>query len=206
VGGNYLAPFGVSLSPFIVSNSGSPFNITLGEDLNGDNQFNDRPAYATSSSTDVVHTSYGNFDLLPSPFETRIPYNLGTGPSEFSANLRVGKTIGIGPRVEGGSAGGFNGPRGGGGGGRGGPGGGGLGPGGLSSGGGRPPIQDRPPSRRYMLTFTATGRNIFNNVNLAPPVGVLSSKLFGQSNALAGGFFSSPSSNRSIDLQVMFSF
>ena len=209
LGGSYRAPFGVSLSPFIVSNSGSPFNITLGEDLNGDNQFNDRPAYATSSSTDVVHTSYGSFDLLPSSFETRIPYNLGTGPSEFSANLRISKTIGIGPKVEGGSAGGFNGPRGGGGGGgggRGGSGGGGLGPGGLSGGGGRSPMLDSPPSRRYSLTFTAMGRNIFNNVNLAPPVGVLSSKLFGQSNALAGGFFSSPSSNRSIDLQMMFSF
>ena len=203
VGGNYLAPFGVSLSPFLVSNSGTPFNITLGEDLNGDNQFNDRPAYATGSSTDVVHTNYGSFDVLPSPLQTRIPYNLGNGPGEFSANLRVSKTIGIGPKVERGSGGGFNGPPGGGG--RGGPGGG-LGPGGLSGGGGRPPMLDRPPSRRYSLTFTAMGRNIFNNVNLAPPVGVLSSKLFGQSNALAGGFFSSPSSNRSIDLQVMFSF
>jgi hypothetical protein len=50
------------------------------------------------------------------------------------------------------------------------------------------------------------GRNVFNNVNLAAPVGVLSSTLFDKSNALAGGFFSSPSSNRSIDLQMMFNF
>jgi hypothetical protein len=56
------------------------------------------------------------------------------------------------------------------------------------------------------LNFTAMGRNIFNNVNLAAPVGVLESPLFGKSNALAGGFFSSQSSNRSIDLQVSFNF
>ena len=50
------------------------------------------------------------------------------------------------------------------------------------------------------------GRNVLNNVNLAPPVGVLESPLFGKSNALAGGFFSSAASNRSIDLQMTFSF
>jgi hypothetical protein len=43
-------------------------------------------------------------------------------------------------------------------------------------------------------------------VNLANPVGVLQSPLFGKSNALAGGFFSSAAANRSIDLQVSFNF
>jgi hypothetical protein len=133
-----------------------------------------------------------------------------TGPGQFSTNLRVSKSIGIGPRTERATGGGFNGPPPGGGGGRG-PGGGGapgggLGPGGLSSSGGRPPMLDQQASRRYSLNFTVMGRNIFNNVNLAAPVGVLESPLFGKSNALAGGFFSSPSSNRSIDLQVSFNF
>jgi Carboxypeptidase regulatory-like domain len=210
VGGNYSAPFGISLSPFLVLNTGTPFNITVGQDLNGDNQFNDRPAFATSSSTDVINTKYGNFDLNPGADAARVPYNFVNGPGQFSTNLRVSKSIGIGPRVEGGSGGGFNGPPGGGGGGRGpgggGPPGGGLGPGGLSSAGGRPPMLDQQVPRRYSLNFTAMGRNIFNNVNLAPPVGVLESPLFGKSNALAGGFFSSPSSNRSVDLQVSFNF
>jgi hypothetical protein len=61
-------------------------------------------------------------------------------------------------------------------------------------------------TRRYSLNFTAMARNVFNNVNLAAPVGVMTSQLFGKSNALAGGFFSSPASNRSIDLQMSFSF
>ena len=208
LGGNYLAPLGISISPFLVLDSGSPFNVTVGQDLNGDNQFNDRPAFATSSSTDVIDTKYGSFDLNPSADEARIPYNYLNGPGQFSTNLRVSKSIGIGPRSERASGGGFNGPPPGGGRGPGGGGapGGGLGPGGLSSGGGRPPMLDQQASRRYSLNFTVMGRNIFNNVNLAPPVGVLESPLFGKSNALAGGFFSSPSSNRSIDLQVSFNF
>jgi hypothetical protein len=210
LGGNYSAPFGISISPFLVLNSGTPFNITVGQDLNGDNQFNDRPSFATSSSTDVMDTKYGSFDLNPSGDAARIPYNFVTGPGQFSTNLRVSKSIGIGPRTERAAGGGFNGPPPGGGGGRGpgggGPPGGGLGPGGLSSSGGRPPMLDQQISRRYSLNFTAMGRNIFNNVNLAAPVGVLESPLFGKSNALAGGFFSSPSSNRSVDLQVSFNF
>jgi Carboxypeptidase regulatory-like domain/TonB dependent receptor len=209
LGGNYLAPLGISISPFLVLNSGSPFNITVGQDLNGDNQFNDRPAFATSSSTDVMNTKYGSFDLNPPADAARIPYNYVNGPGQFSTNLRVSKSIGIGPRSERASGGGFNGPPPGGGGrgpGGGGMPGGGLGPGGLSGGGGRPPMLDQQVPRRYSLNFTVMGRNIFNNVNLAPPVGVLESPLFGKSNALAGGFFSSPSSNRSIDLQMSFNF
>src|SRR5580658_1127184 len=125
LGGNYQAPFGFSISPFLVLDSGTPFNITVGQDLNGDNQFNDRPSFATSSSTDVIDTKYGNFDLDPTSGAARIPYNFVDGPGQFSTNLRVSKSIGIGPRVEGGvGGGGFGGPPGGGGGGRG-PGGGG---------------------------------------------------------------------------------
>ena len=102
-GGNYQAPFGISISPFLVANAGAPFNITIGSDLNGDNQYNDRPSFATATSTDVVQTSYGNFDLNPGANATRIPYNLGTAPAEFSMNMRVAKTIGVGPRVAGGA-------------------------------------------------------------------------------------------------------
>ena len=58
-------PYGVSFSPMLVANSGAPFNITIGQDLNGDNQFNDRPAYATAASTDVMKTQWGTFDLEP---------------------------------------------------------------------------------------------------------------------------------------------
>ena len=213
LGGNIQAPYKVSVSPMIVADSGQPFNISLGQDLNGDNQFNDRPAFATSSSTSTVKTSYGTFDLDPAWNQSRIPYNYGNGPSQFSMNLRLSKSFGIGPKVTLGSAlpaGGPGGPGGPGGGGPppgGGPGGGGggLGPGGLSGNGG-PPRLDQAVPRRYSLTFAAMGRNILNNVSLAQPIGVLGSQLFGKSTALAGGFFSSAASNRSIDLQMSFNF
>jgi len=210
LGGNIQAPYGVSISPFLVYDSGTPFDITVGQDLNGDNQYNDRPAYATEGSPNSVTNRYGTFNLNPSAFEARIPYNVATGPSLFSMNLRVSKSFGIGPRIESASGGASGGPGGGpppGGGGPpgGGAGGGGLGPGGLSGSGGPPRLEQALP-RRYTLTFAAMGRNVFNHVNLAQPVGVLESPLFGTSNALAGGFFSSPAANRSIDLQMTFSF
>ena len=210
LGGNVRAPYGVSISPFLVVNSSTPFNITVGQDLNGDNQYNDRPSFATAGSANSVTTSYGTFNIDPGATEARIPYNLGNGPSQLSMNLRASKSIGVGPRVASGASGFGGGPGGGpppGGGGPpgGGPGGGGLGPGGLSGSGG-PPRLDQELPRRYTLTFAAMARNVFNDVNLAQPVGVLESPLFGKSNALAGGFFSSPSSNRSIDLQLSFSF
>jgi len=209
LGGNLQGPYGVSFSPMLVTNSGTPFNITIGQDLNGDNQYNDRPAFATSASTDTAQTSYGTFNLNPSANQARIPYNYGTGPGQFSMNMRVSKSFGIGPKVEGSApSGGFGGPGGpppGGGPGGGGPPGGGLGPGGLSRSGG-PSRFDQAAARRYSLTFSAMTRNVLNNVNLAQPVGVLESPLFGKSNALAGGFFSSPAANRSIDLQMSFNF
>jgi hypothetical protein len=222
LGGNIQAPYGISLSPMFVANSGQPFNITLSDDLNGDNQYNDRPAFATASSTDTVQTAYGTFDLDPAWNQTRIPYDHGNGPSELSMNLRISKSFGIGPRIERGSSAFAGGPGGPGGGPppAGGPGGaaGGLGPGGLSSNGG-PPRLDQEAPRRYSLGFGAMGRNIFNNVNLAQPVGVVGcsagspgclsnqvNSLFGKSTALAGGFFSSADANRSIDLQMTFSF
>jgi hypothetical protein len=211
LGGNYVAPLGISVSPFLVVNSGGPFNVTIGQDLNGDNQYNDRPSFATTASTNTIQTAYGKFDLNPSATATRVPYNLGSGPTQFSMNLRLAKTFGIGPRVEGGvggsSSGGGPGGPGGGGPGGGGPGGGGggLGPGGLGGSNG-PPRLDQVVPRRYSLTFSAMGRNVFNHVSLAAPTGVLSSPLFGQSTAISGGFFGSAASNRSVDLQASFSF
>ncbi|MGA7155215.1 MAG: carboxypeptidase regulatory-like domain-containing protein [Acidobacteriaceae bacterium] len=206
MGGNYIAPFGISISPFFVADSGTPFNITLGQDLNGDNQYNDRPAYATSTDTDTMQTAYGNFNLDPGADETRIPYDLGTGPGQWSLNMRVAKSFGIGPKVKAGE-GAPEGGHGGGGphGGHGGPGGG-LGPGGLSGGNNGPPRLDQAVARKYSLTFSAMSHNVFNHVNLAAPVGVLDSQFFGKSTATAGGFFNNAAANRSIDLQASFNF
>jgi hypothetical protein len=212
LGGSFSLPKGIRLSPFMMANSGTPFNITTGQDNNGDSIFNDRPAYAPAGATgtNIIKTQWGTFDANPQAGETIIPVNLGTGPGQFSLNLRLSKTIGFGRRTASRTVGGPMGPPPGGGrggppGGGGGPGGG-LGPGGLSSSGGRggPPGQN--VSYRYNLTVGIGTMNAFNIVNLGTPVGQLSSPLFGKSNSLAGGFGPPGGGNRRIDFQVMFSF
>jgi hypothetical protein len=207
-GGSIAMPHGFRVSPFVLFFSGAPFNLTTGSDLNGDSVFNDRPAFASSLTdpANLVSTPLGNFDVKPVAGETIVPSNFGDGPSQFTFNLRLSKTIGIGPKLEAANSN-QQGQQGGGG--HGGPGGGGPrgGPMGGMGGGRGPggPFGERS-SQKYSLTFSANARNLFNNVNPAPPIGNLSSPLFLQSTALAGGPFNSQSANRRVDLQVMFSF
>ena len=209
LGGTISLPHAFRLSPFILANSGTPFDITVGQDLNGDSIFNDRPALASTPGPGgkVYVTPYGTFNTVPLPGQIIAPINYGTGPSVFTLNLRLSKTFGLGPKVEG--HGTSTAPRGGGGGpgggGRGG-GGGGLGGRGLAGGGGSPFTFGNETSHKYNLTFSVSARNLLNNVNYAAPVGVLGSPLFGMSNALAPAPFSSGSANRRIDLQMLFSF
>jgi hypothetical protein len=161
----------------------------------------------------IVCTNYGNFNLRPGVGEALIPRNFGEGPGFLSVNMRISKTWNFGKipssaaakttqepaegqasggRRGGGRGGGGGGargvgmpsiPGGGGGGGRGGRGGG----GGLASLGG-PPSGGGAEAKRYSMQFSINFQNLFNHVNLAPPVGNLSSPFFGQSLALSGGF------------------
>ncbi len=207
IAGSLSFPYLIRLSPFLLITSGSPFDITAGEDLNGDSIFNDRPGICTSAlGPDCIHTRLGNFSPVPTPGEAIVPVNSGTGPTLVTLNLRLSKTIGFGKETKGAStpdSGGGRGGRGGGGGG--GSPGGGLGGRGLTGGGGGFG-GGVTTDRRYNMTFTISGRNVLNRVNLAPPVGSITSPLFGESNQLAGGPYSSAGANRRIDLQVLFSF
>jgi hypothetical protein len=207
LGGSWNLPKGFQLFPFVVMNSPGPFNITLGQDLNGDSIYNDRPAFASSLSNpaNVVNTRWGKFDTMPVAGETIIPINYGVGFGQFTTNLRLSKTFGFGREVGSAGTSGGGGPMGGRGGGRHG---GSLGGGGLSSmgTGGGPFGGGARTGRRYNLTFSVSARNIFNTVNDASPVGTLSSPIFGRPNALQGGFFSSSAANRRIDMQVRFVF
>jgi hypothetical protein len=207
MGGTIGLPRGFRLSPFMIFNSGSPYNVTVGKDLSGDLLFNDRPAFGANPPGSCPFPTAAaclHYVIPPSAY-TPIPINYLTGPNHFTLNLRLAKTFGFGPEVGGksgaqadhGQGGGGGGPRGGGGGG-----GFGRGPGGGGFGGGGGPAS----TRRYSLTFSVNARNVLNKVNAATPVGVLSSPNFGQSIALSGGPFSSAAANRKIELQAMFSF
>ena len=217
VGGSIAMPHAIRLSPFLVASSGSPFNITTGNDLNGDSIFNDRPGLvstatcpsvlAPATGSNIYCTPLGTFDASPTPGERLTPIYYGTGPTRVSLNLRLSKTFGFGPKVKG-TQGNQSGP--GGGGDRGGGGGGGRG----GSGGPRGPLFGGAPmmggssssDRRYNFTLSASARNVFNKVNLANPGGVLGSPFFDKFNSLQGGPFSTGVAVRRIDLQASFSF
>lgn len=233
---NYLGPWGIRFNPFLIAQSGKPFNIVTDNDLTGDNFFNDRPATADSSlcssgAEQYVQTSFGCLDTIPQPGETLLPTNLGNGPAAVALNLRISRSWGLGPKLAsttpGGPQGGPGGPpgggggRGGGGGPGGGGGGGGLGPGGLGGGGGGPRgmFGGGGTGRKYNLTFSAQALNLFNNIDYGTPSGtVIPTPLAGggygpgsrfeQSFSLARGIFASPTSSaaRRIFFQATFSF
>ncbi|MBV8050893.1 MAG: TonB-dependent receptor [Acidobacteriaceae bacterium] len=216
LGGTISMPYAFRLNPFMIISSGMPYDVTTGTDLNGDSIFNDRPALLSATSCagklpvsqGILCTPLGTFNTVPLGGQRIVPVNSFSGPTLFTLNLRLSKTIGFGREIKGASSSsggpGFGGRHG-----SGGPGGG-LGPGGLSgagaSAGGRGMFGGASSGRRYSLTFSVSARNLLNRVNLATPVGELTSPLFAESNGLAGGPYSSQGAVRRIDLQVLFSF
>jgi hypothetical protein len=200
LGGTIGMPYAFRLSPFMIYSSGVPFNITTGSDPYGDSVFNVRPEFASCGSPSAIDTKYGCFTVPPGKSfstYTPIPAYYGEGPGRFALMLRLSKTFGFGPVLEGAGGAGLGGPSGGT---FGRPG------GGPRGGGGGRGMDAGATNRRYALTFSVSARNVFNNVNELAPIGNLGSPLFGESNGLVGRPYSDPTSNRRIDLQVSFSF
>jgi hypothetical protein len=222
--GNYTAKWGITFNPFLIAQAGRPFNIVTGNDLTGDNFFNDRPAYAdasecTATTAQYVQTSYGCFNITPASGYTPVPINMGNGPAAVAVNLRVSRTWGFGPKIgstSGGAADGGPPP----GGGRG-PGGG-MGPGGFGGGRGGPGgpgSGGASTGRKYSLNFSAQALNLFNDIDYGTPIGTITPTLqpgsqtlygpdnqVGKSTSLAGGIFSSGAAARRIFFQASFSF
>ncbi len=99
-GGLANLPYKFQFDPLLVIQSSMPFNITTGTDLNGDSQFNDRPAFATDlSRPSVYRTKWGNFDADPLPGQKIIPINYGTGPSFAMLQMLLARNFAIGPRI-----------------------------------------------------------------------------------------------------------
>lgn len=214
--GNFRAPWGISMNPFVIINSGRPFNITLGSDLNNDSLNNERPSFAPAgancSDANIKCTPYGNFKLTFLPGDVMIPRNFGEGPGSVSVNMRVSKTWSFGSEGGGSNSqnrnrqqqdgqqnaqrdgqrnntmmGGGMAGRGPGGGGPGG-GGGRGGFGGGPGGGGGGFGGPGGGNGRYNLTFSLNFQNLLNHTNLGNPVGNIGSGFFGQSTFTAGGF------------------
>jgi hypothetical protein len=193
-------PYGFEFSPFLVATSGHPYDVTIGQDLNGDSIFNDRPALAAAGATgpDIVATEFGTFNIAPASGQAVLPVNYLTGPGQFAMNARISKTFGFGKVEEGGGGSGrghYHRRRGG------------LGGRGLSGGGGGGFFgRGSAENHRFQLEVGAMVHNLFNKVNLGTPIGNVTSPLFGESVSLASGFFGGNAANRSINFFLRFNF
>jgi hypothetical protein len=212
------------LNPFVIANSGQPFNIITGQDLNLDRQVNERPSFAGSdvncALSTIRCTRLGNFNLVPLTGERIVPRNFGESPGFVVVNFRIGRTFTFGTINRGNAAarpaaGGPGGPGGAGGqnvvaaGAGGGPRVAAVGPAGPQGPGG-------PPSeKRFTLNVSLYVNNVFNHVNLGRPEGNLSSPNFGESLGLnttaasfggAGAAGSAGAGNRRIYAQLRLNF
>jgi hypothetical protein len=204
-GGSIGVPYiGVSLRPFIIARSGTPFNITAGNDLNGDSIFNDRPTFGQLADACFENGLNATWcDVAGEDPNSIIPRNYGRGPSSFTVNLGIDKNFGFGgggssSDQAGGQTGGGGGGRGGRGGGRGGIGRRGGGGGGMFGGGG-----ERKP---YNLSFGVRIMNLLNTNNANTPVGNINSPQFGESTNTAGFFGRGGGSggNRRVEFRTTF--
>ena len=212
-------PFKFTISPFIMVNTGSPYNITTGVDTLGTGFTTQRPALVAGAGAAACHgtglvyaPAFGCFSLNPAPGTASIGRNYGRGPGQVTLSLRLSRTWAFGNKGESGMASGSGMP----------PGMGGVRDGGGPPGGGRmgggPPGGGPPPGmfgsssgKKYNLTFSASARNALNHPNFSAPNGDLSSPYFGQSLGLAGfgppGLFPTQATyNRRIDLQLRLQF
>ena len=191
LGGTLQLPRHWAVSPFVVANSGAPYNITTGFDPQSTGAPAARPALVVGpcdGAGDVYAPAFGCFQLRPPPGTPVIGRNYSRGPADVNAALRVAHTWQFGPEGRSGmsdGAAGHAGP-----------------PAGMLSTG---------ATRSYQVTVSATTLNALNRANFAAPDGDLSSPYFGQYRGLGGLIVmmhgGAPNSyNRKVDLQLQFTF
>ena len=183
-GGSITLKYGFQISPYIQYVSGQPFNITSGTNLFGTSAApqNSRPSFTNlpADGVTVFATPWGNlYNGLPAPGQGVIPINLGTGPSQFSANLSLSKTFQFGPSPEASSSDTNA-----------------TAPASTST---AKPAAKTPG--RYSLQFSIYARNAFNNVNYGQPIGVIGSTFLHTTGIAGGG-----AANRQIYLSSRFAF
>jgi Carboxypeptidase regulatory-like domain len=194
VGGSIATRWNLRFSPYVILQSGAPFDITTGRDLYGTAMFNTRPGLASGPGPDIIATKYGYLNPNPTPDEPILSRNAGRGPGVMTVNLRVSKTFGFGSSEK---SAGDDSPK--------------VDATKMSSPGGlRGLFGSAPADHRYNLTVGVSARNLTNHTNPGPIVGNVTSPLFGRSNQIAGGpnaeGFSEAANNRRFELQMKFTF
>jgi hypothetical protein len=198
-GGSINTKWNLRISPFVIVQSGAPFDITTGSDLYGTALFNARPGIPTDATKPgLIQTQYGLLDPNPSPDEAILGRNYGRGPGQVRVNLRVAKAIGFGAdtgapaeKRQAANAGGATAAQ--------------------ASGRGLGGIIGNPKSsRRYNIIISMNVQNLLNHNNPGPIIGDITSPLFGFANRIAGGpngegLFET-ANNRRLEAQVRFTF
>ncbi len=200
IGGSINLKWAVRISPFVVMQSGAPFDITAGNDIFGTTLFNARPGVsADPNNPGLIQTSYGLLDPNPISSERLLPRNFGRGPGQYNVNLRIAKVIGFGR--ERGSAGGGDAR----------PGRGEGGPMQAATGRGLGGLIGTPTTpHRFNLSIGLSVRNLLNHTNPGPIIGNITSPYFGFANQIAGGQngegFYETANNRRLESQIKLTF
>jgi hypothetical protein len=181
-GGSINTKWNVAFSPLVNVASCPPFDITVGRDIYGTTLFNGRPGIATDpNKPGVIQTVYGLLDPNPTPGERILYRNYGRGPGTISANLRITKTVRVGPK-----------------------------PAEAAQGAAQTSTRGNDSRRLYNLSISLATQNILNHTNPGPIVGNITSPIFGHANQPAGGAgfggFSEAANNRRLELQMRFTF
>ena len=145
----------------------------------------------------LIATRYGLLDPNPIAGEQLLGRNFGRGPALITANLRVAKTIGLGPErgsskeqvPTAGSGGMAQAPT-------------------AGGRGLRGLVGPASTNHRYNLSLSMSIRNLLNHTNPGPIVGNVTSPLFGGSNQISGtpngeGFYET-ANNRRLEMQIRF--
>ncbi|MGH9914594.1 MAG: hypothetical protein ACRD63_04810, partial [Pyrinomonadaceae bacterium] len=181
--GSFSLPYSINVTPLVIIVSGTPFNITTGQDTNGDSIFNERPAFASDlSRPSVMVTSFGAFDRDPLPGMQPIPRNSGRAPVYATGSLRVSKVFR------------FNWPA-------------------TKRAAHIPTQNPttaaaKTAEKRFALNLSMQMWNLFNHANVGKPLGNLSSPLFGKSITIAGSYGAGDplSGSRVIEVQARINF
>lgn len=197
--GSIALPMKFQLSPFMIAQSGNPYDVTTGLDNYNDAFFNARPylvpaSLATKANAQYVKTIPGCGTFAQWGYQSAgaqiAPINYCTGPALFTFNFRLTKAFGFGAAMKGTGAGpGAGGPHGG-------------------------PGHHGPPGfgnevytgKRYNMSFGLQVQNLFNNEDPATPQGQMTSQFFGQSTQINGMPYTTDSAVRRITLQASFYF
>ena len=205
IGTSIPLPLRISISPFFFASSGTPYNITTGQDTNGDSFTTERPSLMSGSDChggSLVNASgFGCFNLNPGPGVATIGRNYARGPATANLHLRVARSWAFGSRgesglAEGGGPVGLGGARGG------------AMPHGIPGGGPPAAMFGAQSGKKYNLTLSVSAMNALNHANYAPPSGDLSSPFFGVFRGLAGfGPMGTPTTyNRKVQVQLRLMF